>query len=102
MAIDTLLPKKINKSEASYKSVTELNDALSIAEKWYANEPTTEELAYGQREQQHLFQKVSAIYGLPLRLLRYTETLLCQAIRTYSRILCRGQDRFTDIPLRSD
>lgn len=33
MAIDTLLPKKINKSEASYKSVTELNDALSIAEK---------------------------------------------------------------------
>lgn len=33
MAIDALLPKKINKSEASYKSVTELNDALSIAEK---------------------------------------------------------------------
>lgn len=33
MAIDTLLPKKIDKSEASYKSVTELNDALSIAEK---------------------------------------------------------------------
>ena len=33
MAIDTLLPKKINKSEASYKSVTELKDALSIAEK---------------------------------------------------------------------
>lgn len=33
MAIDTLLPKKINKSEASYKSVIELNDALSIAEK---------------------------------------------------------------------
>ena len=33
MAIDTLLPKKLNKSEASYKSVTELNDALSIAEK---------------------------------------------------------------------
>ena len=33
MAIDTLLPKKINKSDASYKSVTELNDALSIAKK---------------------------------------------------------------------
>ena len=33
MAIDTLLPKKLDKSEASYKSVTELNDALSIAEK---------------------------------------------------------------------
>ena len=33
MAIDTLLPKKIDKSETSYKSVTELNDALSIAEK---------------------------------------------------------------------
>lgn len=33
MAIDTLLPKKIDKSEASYKSVTELNEALSIAEK---------------------------------------------------------------------
>lgn len=33
MAIDTLLPKKIDKSEASYKSVAELNDALSIAEK---------------------------------------------------------------------
>lgn len=33
MAIDTLLPKKIDKSDASYKSVTELNDALSIAEK---------------------------------------------------------------------
>lgn len=25
-----------------------------------------------------------------------------EAIRTYSRILCCGQDRFTDIPLRSD
>ncbi len=33
MAIDTLLPKIIDKSDASYKSVTELNDALSIAEK---------------------------------------------------------------------
>ncbi len=33
MAIDTLLPKKIDKSEASYRSVTELNEALSIAEK---------------------------------------------------------------------
>ena len=33
MAIDTLLPKKIDKSDASYKSVTELNDALSIAKK---------------------------------------------------------------------
>ena len=33
MAIDTLLPKKLDKSEASYKSVTELNEALSIAEK---------------------------------------------------------------------
>lgn len=33
MAIDTLLPKKIDKSEASYKSVTELNDVLSIAGK---------------------------------------------------------------------
>lgn len=33
MAIDTLLPKKIDKSEASYKSVTELNEALSLAEK---------------------------------------------------------------------
>ena len=33
MAIDTLLPKKIDKSEASYKSVAELNEALSIAEK---------------------------------------------------------------------
>lgn len=33
MAIDTLLPKKIDKSDASYKSVTELNDALSIAGK---------------------------------------------------------------------
>lgn len=33
MAIDTLLPKKIDKSEASYKSVTELNEVLSIAEK---------------------------------------------------------------------
>lgn len=33
MAINTLLPKKIDKSEASYKSVTELNEALSIAEK---------------------------------------------------------------------
>lgn len=33
MEIDTLLPKKIDKSEASYKSVTELNEALSIAEK---------------------------------------------------------------------
>lgn len=31
MAIDTLLPKKIDKSDASYKSVTELNEALSIA-----------------------------------------------------------------------
>ena len=29
MAIDTLLPKKIDKSDASYKSVTELNDVLS-------------------------------------------------------------------------
>ena len=33
MAIDTLLPKKIDKSDASYKSVTELNDVLSIAGK---------------------------------------------------------------------
>lgn len=33
MAIDTLLPKKIDKSEASYKSVTELNEALSLAKK---------------------------------------------------------------------
>lgn len=33
MAIDTLLPKKIDKSEASYKSVTELDEALSIAGK---------------------------------------------------------------------
>lgn len=33
MAIDTLLPKKIGKSDASYKSVTELNEALSIAKK---------------------------------------------------------------------
>ena len=33
MAIDTLLPKKMDKSEASYKSVTELNEALSLAEK---------------------------------------------------------------------
>lgn len=33
MAINTLLPKKIDKSDASYKSVTELNDALSIAGK---------------------------------------------------------------------
>lgn len=33
MAIDTLLPKKINKSEASYKSVTELNDSSFASEK---------------------------------------------------------------------
>lgn len=32
----------------------------------YANEPTTEELAYGQREQQHLFQKGCSANGLPL------------------------------------
>lgn len=33
MAIDTLLPKKLEKTDASYKSVIELNEALSIAEK---------------------------------------------------------------------
>ena len=33
MAIDTLLPKKLEKADASYKSVIELNDALSSAEK---------------------------------------------------------------------
>ena len=33
MAIDTLLPKKLEKSDASYKSVIELNEALSSAEK---------------------------------------------------------------------
>lgn len=33
MAIDTLLPKKLEKEEASYKSVLELNEALSLAEK---------------------------------------------------------------------
>lgn len=32
MAIDTLLPKKIDKTDASYKSVIELDEALSIAE----------------------------------------------------------------------
>ena len=29
MAIDTLLPKKLEKPDASYKSVIELNEALS-------------------------------------------------------------------------
>ena len=33
MAIDTLLPKKLEKTDASYKSVIELNEALSSAEK---------------------------------------------------------------------
>ena len=33
MAIDTLLPKKLEKPDASYKSVIELNEALSSAEK---------------------------------------------------------------------
>jgi len=33
MAIDTLLPKKLDKTDASYKSVIELNEALSLAEK---------------------------------------------------------------------
>lgn len=33
MAIDTLLPKKLEKADVSYKSVLELNEALSIAEK---------------------------------------------------------------------
>lgn len=33
MAIDTLLPKKLEKADASYKSVLELNEALFIAEK---------------------------------------------------------------------
>ena len=33
MAIDTLLPKKLEKSDASYKSVIELYEALSLAEK---------------------------------------------------------------------
>lgn len=33
MAIDTLLPKKLVKTDASYKSVIELNEALSLAEK---------------------------------------------------------------------
>ena len=33
MAIETLLPKKLEKSDASYKSVIELNEALSSAEK---------------------------------------------------------------------
>lgn len=33
MAIDTLLPKRIDKAEASYKSVIELNEALSQAKK---------------------------------------------------------------------
>ena len=31
MAIDTLLPKKLDKSDASYTSVKELEEALSIA-----------------------------------------------------------------------
>lgn len=35
MAIDTLLPKKLVKTNASYKSVIELNEALSLAEKEY-------------------------------------------------------------------
>lgn len=33
MAIDTLLPKKLGKTDASYRSVIELNEALSSAEK---------------------------------------------------------------------
>ncbi len=33
MAIDTLLPKKLEKTDTSYKSVIELNEALSSAEK---------------------------------------------------------------------
>lgn len=33
MAIDTLLPKKLDKTDASYKSVIVLNEALSVAEK---------------------------------------------------------------------
>ena len=33
MAIDTLLPKKLEKSDTSYKSVIELNEALSLAKK---------------------------------------------------------------------
>ena len=33
MAIDTLLPKKLAKVDASYKSVIELNEALTLAEK---------------------------------------------------------------------
>ena len=33
MAIDTLLPQKLEKTDASYKSVIELNEALSSAEK---------------------------------------------------------------------
>ena len=33
MAIDTLLPKKLDKDEDSYKSVQELDEALSSAEK---------------------------------------------------------------------
>ena len=33
MAIDTLLPKKLEKTDASYKSVIELSEALSSAEK---------------------------------------------------------------------
>lgn len=33
MAIDTLLPKKLGKIDASYKSVFELTEALSLAGK---------------------------------------------------------------------
>lgn len=33
MAIDTLLPTKLDKSDASYTSVTELKEALSLAKK---------------------------------------------------------------------
>ena len=33
MAIDTLLPQKLEKTDASYKSVIELNEALSSAGK---------------------------------------------------------------------
>ena len=48
------------------------------------------------------FKRAVPLMGYRFDFSDILETLLCQAIRTYSRILCCGQDRFTDIPLRSD
>ena len=48
------------------------------------------------------FKRAVPLMGYRFDFSDILKRFFCQAIWAYCRILCCGQDRFTDIPLRSD